>query len=149
MNKLSTLGLVGCLSCCAVSLSAEPVKVAPVPETAAKITQAWAAEFNAHDSAGLAELYTDNAVLMPPSDETLVTRDAVKDYWTKVLTVTHEYDVQIVQAEQKGDVLYAAGIWSAKQTLPNGQALNVGGNVVRVLERQADGEWKLRVEAWN
>lgn len=144
--NLKTLAVLGTLG---VATAAHGTDSVPVESLADTIAAQWSSEFNGGDATRLSRLYADDAVLMPPSDETLISREAIEAYWTRALNGLSDYDVEIVQSRAQGDMLYAAGIWSANKTLAEGERVVVGGNVVRVLERQGDGSWKLRVETWN
>lgn len=146
MRRLLTLGLLGALGAASSSWA---IDLGSVDKGAGALNQEWSAQFNQRNAANMAALYAEDAVLMPPSDVTLVSRSSIQEYWTKTLAVMSNYDVEIVEAQAEGNMLYAAGIWSATQALPNGSSLDVGGNVVRVMVKQPDGSWKLRLEAWN
>jgi len=98
----------------------------------------------------LAELYTDNAVLMPPTDETIVGRAPIGEYLTANDTGPRlsNYSVDIVACELAGDTLQFAGVWGATQADFRANEI-VTGNVLRIVDRQADGSWATRYEIWN
>lgn len=146
MRILNTLTLATLL---ASSTLAPAADVQPGADEAARTASEWAHRFNSGDAQALAGLYADDAVLMPPTDETLFSRDSIAAYWKKSLAGLANYDVQIVDAQAKGGLLYVAGVWSYERDAGNGRREVVGGNVLRVMERQGDGSWKLRAETWN
>lgn len=143
LNTTLALGLATLLG------SVQASDLHPQEPLAGGLVEQWADRFNRGDARALAGLYADDAVLMPPSDETVVSRAAIEEYWANTLTGLGDYNVEFVQTRAQGDVLYTAGIWSAARVGADGEREVVGGNVVRVLERQDDGSWKLRVETWN
>lgn len=146
MRTFSISGVIGGLALSSSAIAVEPPAVDPQAITVAR---QWTQEFNQGDASRLAGLYAHDAVLMPPSDETLISREAIEAYWKRTLQGLSDYSVDIVQSRAEGNVLYAAGIWSANVAGADGKPVVVGGNVLRVMERQEDGSWKLRVETWN
>lgn len=111
----------------------------------------WRAAMRSRDSARLAALYAENAILMPPTDETIVGRAPIAAYLTSADNTAplDNYSVDIVACDMAGDSLSVAGVWGAEQKDFRGQAIAMTGNVLRVLDRQSDGSWSLRYEIRN
>ncbi len=94
------------------------------------------------------QAYGSDAVLMPPTDETLTYPAAIRAFWQAEVDGLRDLDVEWVRCEQSGDTIYSAGVWSAQRFVDN-QAKFTGGNVVTVFTRQADGSWKTTLQTWN
>ncbi|HTT08760.1 MAG TPA: DUF4440 domain-containing protein [Gammaproteobacteria bacterium] len=108
----------------------------------------WTAAFGKGDAQEMAGLYTDDAIIKPPREiGTRVMKPAIAKYWATALkSGPVEYQVNIVAGQQQGDELYLSGYWSA---VPRGAGHSpVGGSIVRVLEKQPDGSWKIALENW-
>lgn len=86
---------------------------------------------------------------MPPTDETLAGHTAIGEFLEEFTQSGLEHNgVDLVEVRREGDTIYAAGVWSAHRATGEGREL-VGGNIVTILERQADGNWKTRLQTWN
>jgi ketosteroid isomerase-like protein len=109
----------------------------------------WIAALNAEDSERIGSLYAESAVLMPPSDETIVGRQPIATYLHRadVPATRAQYSVDLVSCELRGNALHLAGVWGAR-TGTSSQVLATG-NLLRVLEPGADGNWVSRYEIWN
>ncbi len=107
----------------------------------------WMYAYNTGNAEALAELYTEDAIVMPPSDETIISKDAIKSYWNAELSgELSAITIDPVRIKIEGDTAYQAAIWTAK-IKETGES--VGGNVLTVLERQPDGTWKTKLHSWN
>lgn len=103
--------------------------------------------FNRQDSAGLAELYSPDAKLIPPYIPMIVGREGIKKYWdgafidrgTRTLTSTPIENVAL------GDTIIETN--SMKVGLANGGQLI--GTYLLVWKRQPDGRWKIVTDIWN
>jgi len=123
----------------------------PAQQLADDYNQRWLNAVESGSAAELGALYSDNAVLMPPTDETIIGRAPIEAYLTTAdngpqLT---NYSVDIVACEMTGDSLQFAGVWGAEQTDYRGRAVAMTGNVLRILVRQTDGSWTSSYEIWN
>ena len=113
-------------------------------------TTRWLAAINGTGTGEIATLYAESAVLMPPSDETIVGREPISTYLrAHPGPATHaDYRIDIVSCELRGNALHIAGVWGAQADGAQAGALATG-NVLRVLEADADGAWRSRYEIWN
>lgn len=109
----------------------------------------WLSALNDRDTSRLSALYAESAVLMPPSDETIVGRAPIAEYLhaTPGPAVRAQYSVDFVSCEVRGNALHIAGVWGAQAD--NGSNTLATGNLLRVLEPGADGRWIVRYEIWN
>jgi ketosteroid isomerase-like protein len=118
---------------------------------AAATTIRWLDAAQSGNPQALAALYTENAVLMPPTDETIVGRAPIARYLAEGpgATSLHGYTVDIVGCDLRGDTLEIAGVWGVDPAHPDPRPGLRTGNVMRVANRQADGSWALKYEIWN
>ena len=107
----------------------------------------WRAALAQPSAGALARLYGESAVLMPPTDETYVGRLPIVDYLTHahVPGQAARYSVDFVSCERHGNALHVAAVWG----MPGANGVWQSGNVLRVLENQADGNWVASYEIWN
>lgn len=115
--------------------------------TAAKAMNAsWNYAFNHGDVKALTALYTPDALLLPPIDKTLYSRPEIRDYMASLIKQGYtDHTISVVKVRVEGDTAYQVAVWSALS--PQGK--RVGGNLVTVLRRQPDGNWRQAVQTWN
>ncbi|HSR63232.1 MAG TPA: DUF4440 domain-containing protein [Gammaproteobacteria bacterium] len=110
----------------------------------------WLSAFNRGDTRELGELYTSDAVIMPPSSEILSDPVAIKSYWDGLHSVgVNDFNLYPVNTERDGDTVYQSALWEATRYTAKGDTIRFDGNMYSVLERQKDGSWKIKLQSWN
>lgn len=107
--------------------------------------------FGAGDVDAIVELFSDDAVLMPPGEPAVVGRAAQRD-WLEAL-----YEQFAVEARYADTTLELAGDWAFEQLwftmtltpVEGGEATTINGHGLHVYERQADGSWRIAYDVWN
>lgn len=111
--------------------------------------QTWEMTFNTGNTDALAELYTTDAIVVPPSLEILNAREQIKNYWSAQKEAgTENFRLQTINYRQNGDVIYQTAIWVAT-VISNGVATELDGEMTNVIARQSDGSWKIQLQSWN
>ena len=104
----------------------------------------YVAASNEGDAEALAELYADDALLLPPDHQPIRGREAIVDFWRQ--GTDEGLEVSPLRLEVNGDVAYMVG----RYRLPPTEAEDAdSGQYVLCLKRQADGAWKLTADIWN
>lgn len=116
---------------------------------AEKANGSWTQALTKGSAPALASTYTEDAIVTAPTDENLESRKAIENYWSTGISQGNRYYTDIEAATVQGSSLFEAGIWSAEIKLADGKSRIIGGNLVRVLDRQDDGSWKIRLETWH
>jgi ketosteroid isomerase-like protein len=132
----------------AITVCAPDSKASVVAE---KYQARWLAAFKTADPAVIAKLYAESAVLMPPTDETLVGREPISGYLTAHAGPANkaDYRVELVSCELRGNTLHIAGVWGASSDPASAASASTTGNIMRVLEPSVDGGWIASYEIWN
>jgi len=149
---MTTLALAG-LTAGSLGATANTISTCAVDGDSRAIAESyntrWLAALRAGDDAQLSTLYTESAVLMPPSDETIVGAAPISNYLASHGVPAKEaaYAVDLVSCEVRGNALHIAGVWGAR--VPGADTALVTGNVLRVLEPGRDGRWIASYEIWN
>lgn len=98
------------------------------------------------DAAGMGDMYTERAILLPAGGPRTEGREAIEEFWKEKLGSGVE-DVQLTTEELEplgDDLVYEIGRYT---TTPR-DAAPVSGQYL-VLWKRVDGEWKLHVDIFN
>ncbi|MFQ5660134.1 MAG: YybH family protein [Gammaproteobacteria bacterium] len=134
------------------ALTFMPTVSAEMNETAAILALGfhWGATFDAGQMPALLNMYTGNAVIIPPSSEILADPAAIQSYWGKLKSIgMSDYRIDTIDIRIDGDVAYQLALWQASLTAGDGKVIHLDGNMTNVLQRQADGSWKIQLQSWN
>ncbi len=111
--------------------------------------KSWEMAFNSGNTAELANLYTEDAIIIPPSLEIFNTQKEIMQYWKKqIMTGTDNFRVQTINLRRDGDTIYQTAVWIATIT-SNGIATDLDGEMTNVIAQQQDGSWKIKLQSWN
>ena len=109
-------------------------------------------EFNSStgQKVSLLDMYTDDAVVIPPSSEILSNHSAIQSFWDEVRQGgIREYEIDTINLHVDGDIAYQTAYWQSSITADNGTVFHIDGTMTNVLERQQNGNWKIRTQSWN
>jgi uncharacterized protein (TIGR02246 family) len=108
--------------------------------------QEWVAAANLKDAAALANLYDENAVLMPKQEEPVVGKAAIAEYYRRLVADPHFVPFTVTFASNSfhvtGDVAIDAGDFDGELTR-NEKHIRFHGKLLLVWKRQTDGAWKI------
>ena len=108
--------------------------------------QEWLVAANKKDVAAMVDLYDDNAVLMPKSEEPAIGKAAIGEYYKKLFanpnfvpfTLTLDWN----SFHLVGDIAIATSTFEGDVTR-NGKQIHFRGKNLLVWKKQADGSWKI------
>jgi len=115
----------------------------------AALNQSWAAAYNAGDADGVANLYADDGVVMPPGASALVGRDAIRDFIatdsanSKAAGLT--MNIASTDMGVTPDLAWDRGSFTVTDAA--GATVD-SGNYVSVIKK-VDGKWMLFRDIWN
>lgn len=130
---------------CVLTLAACQPKVDTAAEKVALATVAdtWETAYNGRNAEGVAALYADDALLMPPGASVIHGKAAIKEYFDKdIVTNGAKLSIKAEATEVGGDWGWRSGAWSVVD------APGVTGKYIEVWHHTVDG-WKLQRDIWN
>ena len=90
----------------AISISAGSVTALAAESDIWINNKTWEIAFNSGDTTALAELYTEDAVVVPPSLEILNAEEEIKNFWAQQISNgTDNFRVQTINLRVHGDVV--------------------------------------------
>lgn len=106
----------------------------------------WLAAANKKDVAAMTDLYDENAVLLPKSEEPVLGKAAIGEYYKKLFanpqfvqfTLTSDWNSFHVV----GDIAIATSTFEGDVTR-NGKQIHFRGKNLIVWKKQEDGSWKI------
>jgi uncharacterized protein (TIGR02246 family) len=109
----------------------------------------WEAAFNKGDAAAVAQLYTEQATVLPPGAAMAKGRAAIQAVWKGAIDAGYKnITLKALQVDQFGTAAREIGAFSLDAPNPQKQMVHVEGKYV-VLWRRSAGSWKLDTDIWN
>ncbi len=111
----------------------------------------WAAAYNRQDAAGVAALYTEDAIVLPPNHEMVQGRQAIEVLMNSEFQMgAHDAVLTTIEVVGMGDdTAYEIGKYTIK-IKPEGQpVMTDSGKYMGLFKRQEDGTWLLYRDTWN
>ena len=106
----------------------------------------WLAAANNKDAAAMIDLYDENAVLMPKSEEPVLGKAAIGEYYKKLFAnpdfVPFTLNSNWNSFHVAGDVAIATSVFEGDVTR-NGKQIHFRGKNLLVWKKQGDGSWKV------
>lgn len=110
----------------------------------------------AGDAASVSRLFAEDGVFLPPGQQPLSGRPAIRQWWGSADTGGLAWnEVESFEIVVAGDWAFDRGAYAASTPGPSaddeGDATKerVHGNYLHVLRRQEDGSWKIARALWN
>jgi uncharacterized protein (TIGR02246 family) len=117
-------------------------------QTIQKLNGRLSEAFNSRDSAGIARLYTDDAVLMPPSAKLIKGKVDIEQYWKRVnrqasdVTTLTTVSVTFSSESETGEI----GTFTSKVKGAHGRATT---GKFMIVWRKVGDDWKIATDIWN
>jgi uncharacterized protein (TIGR02246 family) len=102
--------------------------------------------FGRGDAAGMADLYTDNGMLLPTGSDFVKGKQAIEAFWQGAMDMgIKNAKLDIVEVEQHGDTAIDMGQYTLSSA--DDQVMDTGKYVV--IWKHEDDTWKLHRDIWN
>ena len=111
---------------------------------------AWEIAFNAGDGKAVAELYTEDAVLLPPDAERVDGKAAIAEFWQGAIdSGLADADLEPVEVVEVGNLAYEIGVVTLSAPGSDSERVAVSGKYIVIWQRADDGVWRLHRDIWN
>ena len=97
------------------------------------------------------ELYSSDAVLFPPNEETIEGIEATCDYWQELLTGRDWVELvsTVYRVERSGNLAMQMNRWIVRVKQANGSVQEDRGKTLNVWRLEKDGKWRVFVDSWS
>lgn len=120
-----------------------PVWADPLADEMGSMNARWDAAINNADFDALLPMYTADARLMPPGAQPVTGAIAVRNFFAGRGRSIRDHKLEFVDALPIGSHAYVTSHFTAT-LVANEKETPISGSTVRLLERQADGQWKIK-----
>jgi uncharacterized protein (TIGR02246 family) len=115
-----------------------------------KVTQDWASACNTKQLEDLVELYVPDAMVLRPNVPAVRGTAAIREFFFGVLDAgMSDVELDPLRVETFGDCGYEAGRCKSLIPVAMGRRREERGKYVVMLNRQANGEWKIVADSWS
>ncbi|NKX54636.1 YybH family protein [Arthrobacter mobilis] len=107
------------------------------------------------DFATLRTLMTADAVVLPPGGRPISGRDEIAAHFVRTKAAMRRFEVldyvlDFAEVRIAGDYAFEWGeIRGSMRVRPDGRPAHSSYKVMRILQKQSDGEWKVHRTIWN
>jgi uncharacterized protein (TIGR02246 family) len=112
-----------------------------------KLNDEWADAFNKGDAKAVAEMYADDAYVLPPGSDMLKGRAAIEKFWQQEIQHLGNVKITTIDVRKLGP-LAVREIGTASFTT-KAQPPHDGELQYAVVWHKEDGHWKLLQDIWN
>jgi uncharacterized protein (TIGR02246 family) len=107
---------------------------------------AFEKNFRQGNAAGIAELYTNNGMLLPAGSDFVQGKEAIRDFWQGAMSMgIKEAKLNILEVDLQGNTAIERGQYQLKGA--GGEVMDQGKYIV--IWKQEQGQWKLHRDIWN
>ncbi len=112
-------------------------------------TEPFVDAIRAGDWAGVAALYTEDAVYMPPNEPAFEGRAAI-EAWLGAFPPLPDFSLAVVETDGRGDLAFVRGTY-AWTIMPEGapEPIQDTGKYIEIWRKQPDGSWLIAVDIFN
>lgn len=104
----------------------------------------------AGDYQGMANCYTEDAVLMPPGQDMIYGRDAILKFWSRDTTYHQVFHkTKSDKLEVMGDYAFDNGYWYSEAIYGGRKRPLASGKYLIIWKKNSQGEWQMYHDIWN
>ena len=105
----------------------------------------WLGAFNSGDASGVAQIYEQDARLLPPNSGIVEGRAAIEGFIKEFVATRAQLSFKLLTVHESADLCAAVGAYEME--IPG--APNDSGKFIEVWRRQPDGSWLIADDIFN
>jgi uncharacterized protein (TIGR02246 family) len=142
--------ILGTVMCLVLSVGCQgPAGLSEADRTAIRHgDESYAKLMNAKDWKGVADLYAEDAIELPPNEAANQGRAAIQAS-LEAFPPFSNFQLQVLEIEGRGDLAYARGTYSLTVTPAGAAPIEDRGKYIEIWRKQADGSWKILRDIYN
>jgi len=113
------------------------------------LTKTFVEAYNRKDAAAAAQVYADDAKVLPPNMPIVSGKEAIQAFWKMAMGMGVRLNLEAVDLVVDGSTAYERGVATMTTQVGTAQEKISKGKYVTVMRRQANGSWKLILDIWN
>jgi len=119
-------------------------------EELSQMNRDFAKALNAKDAVAAANLYTEDATLLPPNEAIVSGRENIVKYWQGALDAgASNVSVTTLATGSNGDLGYEIGQFRMDVKSADGKVITEKGKYIELLKRNKEGKWLSTNGIWN
>jgi len=144
-------GIVFLLCCSAItSCNNHNEKKPPTSDELSQMNKDFAKAINNKDATAAANLYTDDAMELPPGEAHFSGKENIKKYWEAAIKAgAFDVSVSTISTGNDGDLGYETGRFKMSTKDSTGKVTVESGKYLELLKRGEDGKWRSTHGIWN
>ena len=115
----------------------------PLADKLTSMNAQWDAAINNADFDALLPLYAVDGRLLPPGAQPVTGPLAIRDFFAGRGRSVRDHKLELVDVLPIGNYAYTTSHFTATLVV-NEKAAPISGSTVRLIERQPDGQWKIK-----
>lgn len=146
MKKLALMSAVLSLAACA----AVPPSLSKADEASIRsVSDEFSRSFVSGDWDAMMNLYTEDAILMPPGGPSVAGRTAIREFLAAFPKVT-EMSFDLNEVDGRSDLAYVRGSYRMTIEIPGAPGPVVDeGKFIEIRRKQTDGRWLIAADIFN
>jgi len=144
--------LVVVVGCNSAPAPAPTVDTKAAEEAVRKTDADWVTAAKTGKAEEWIAFYTDDAVVLPPNEKTVVGKDAIRKPIADMMALPElaiSWAPTKVEVANSGELAYLHGTYQMSYKGPDGKAVEDNGKMVEIWKKQTDGKWKCIVDMWS
>jgi uncharacterized protein (TIGR02246 family) len=102
------------------------------------------------DPSAVGDLYTEDAILMPPNNEMIRGRHGTEGFWGAAIKMgVRDAVLKTIELRVVADEVHEVGNYALKIQPEGKKAFEDKGKYIVIWKRDAEGRWKLHRDIWN
>jgi uncharacterized protein (TIGR02246 family) len=146
MYVIVLIGLLVLAVFSAASAASPAREVPPVRQAIEEANEVFMAAFNAHDGAALAELYTEDAQLLPPNSDFVIGREAIEVFWPAIFD--QGIDAALLEIREV-DALGNTAVEVSNYTLYLADGTVADQGKYMIVWKRVSGKWFIHRDIFN